>query len=127
MPHVPPVPLEPEQQEAPRKGTQAGWVLRARVKWIQGCVELRQALGGVFLLPSPGLSLQIQTEQVDLELKGGRGVIGGLPGYMARPSPGILGHAGSRGAGDTAPIPPTPRHPPPVVAWGKHGALQTLL
>lgn len=102
-------------------------MLGARVKWVQRCVELRQALGGVFLFPSPRLSLQTRTEQVDLELKGGRGVIGGLPGYTARPSPGSLGHAGSRGAGDTAPIHPNPHCPPPVVAWGKHGALQTLL
>jgi len=50
---------------------------------VRGAQAGGRALGGVFILPSLGLSLQTWTEQVDLELKGGRGVTGGLPGHTA--------------------------------------------
>ena len=70
----------PQERGSSRAGTGGESEVGTRVRGAQAG---RQALGGVFILPSLRLSLQTRTEQVDLELKGGGGVTGGLPGHTA--------------------------------------------
>ena len=102
------------------------------MKWVQGCVELRQAdrhwEGLHFALT--------QAFSADSDRASGFGAERWWWGDRRSSRPHGLGsgpHLAARdtlapeGVGTQHQSPPIPHHLPPVVAWGKHGALQTLL